>query len=159
MSLRINIRDFVNRIQKRYSATTKIDNQQPSLSEQVIPITNADETLKTLVSDQKEYAHAGAGAGWISTYVVPKGEKWTVHFIGAFVTSGTGTVQTLGVVKAGKTYRNELQSFTPATSVRYDGTMKDFILEEYDRVDWYMNASTVAGNLTVQILYTKEDKY
>ena len=159
MSKKINKARIIARLTSRFSLQRSED-EPFELTETVMPITNVDELVKITKAVERVVAHTAVG--WVTAHTVPSGKKWKLICLIAAVTSGTGTIDELGIIPLGYTgtYRPALIKLaTPVATMRFTAENKDIILNEGDKIDIYFAVHSVNGNLTCAVLIEEEDAY
>jgi hypothetical protein len=149
---------IIQRLIRRFNLQSGSFNEEFSLSETVIPITNVDELLEAVKIDLQTPASVSA-TGWVLLATVPLGKKWTLVSFKARLSSGTYTFNAIGLEKEASINKvSVLESASSVTSLIYAPHTK-LVLEQGDKIYVYVDAYTGTGNLQYQAVYYESDAF
>lgn len=153
---KITFARLIDRLINKFKLVRSTD-EEFQLSETVVPITSMD----TLISESKGRIDTTAvsATGWYLMETVPANKKWIIHTIKARVSSGTFTYGNIGIEKAtASSAQISIKDGTTATSLLYE-TTSNLILEAGDKIYFYVDGYTGAGNAQIQMWYQESDAY
>lgn len=98
------------------------------------------------------------GTGWVTFHTVPKGDRWAMSFMRAARGSGTMTHNTFGVTPPGgvRMIVEEYASEAEAHLKEFSHSME---LDEGWAIEVFIDAHSVTGNMSVVIMYDREDAF
>ena len=120
------------------------------------PVTDADRLLQALAIESSTVSVTSAIGFVVAT--VPKGERWTVSFMRARLSSGTWTHNTF-LIRSNLDQPMEIHNYSQSSTAELWELLKPLELDEGWQLSVNVDSFTGTGNLITDLLLLKEDAY
>jgi len=120
------------------------------------PVTDADRLLQALAVESSTVSVTSAIGFVVAT--VPKGERWTVQFMRARLSSGTWTHNTF-LIRTPADVPMEIHNYTQSSAAELWELLKPLELDEGWQLSVNVDTFSGTGNLITDLLILREDAY